>query len=91
MTSKLTILFAALLITGCGGNSNHNSAPASTTSAAPASSAGITSQKIESCWKQAGLQGDIYRFLTPQEVLGLQSIGGATDQQVSQFKSCATS
>lgn len=80
MTSKLTILFAALLIAGCGSNSNNK----------PVSNSSVAGQKIESCWKQAGLQGDIYKFLTPAEVLGLQSIAGATDLQVSQFKACAS-
>ncbi|MEP4196045.1 MAG: 50S ribosomal protein L20 [Aliishimia sp.] len=45
--------------------------------------------KIASCWTSAGLQGDIYKFLTPAELGGLSKVGDASKDQVTAFKQCA--
>ncbi|THH38701.1 hypothetical protein E4Z66_03785 [Aliishimia ponticola] len=53
-----------------------------------ASSTRVDPAKIEPCWIAAGLKGDIYKFLTPEEIGGLSKVGGASKAQVSQFKNC---
>ncbi len=50
----------------------------------------IDAAKVPACWAQAGLEGDIYKFLTPEEIAGLSKVGGASKAQVQTFKQCAS-
>ncbi|MGR3620727.1 50S ribosomal protein L20 [Pseudophaeobacter sp.] len=48
----------------------------------------ITKAQIETCWKQAGIKGDLYKFLTPSEAVGLRPAGAVSKSQHAAFHSC---
>lgn len=48
----------------------------------------ITKESIERCWIQVGFEGDLYKFITPEEAAGLTRVGGASEGQVAAFKAC---
>ena len=66
----------ALMLAGCTGQ----------TTTSPADEA-----KIETCWKTAGISGDLHRFLTLSQAQGLQASGGISETQVATFKQCLNS
>ncbi|MEX0303619.1 MAG: 50S ribosomal protein L20 [Leisingera sp.] len=92
---------SAVFLAGCQSSvsSEKNTAPPQ---AAPASStgsetytarlqaapAGLTKAKIETCWKQAGIKGDLYKFMTPEEAAGVQPGGVFTKEKHPVFKAC---
>ncbi len=60
----------------------------STGSSSSSASQTITPDAIETCWKQVGIKGDLYKFMTPSEAAGLQPGGAFSEEQVVQFKTC---
>ncbi|SMX28914.1 hypothetical protein TRP8649_03041 [Pelagimonas phthalicica] len=48
----------------------------------------VTKEQVEICWKQVGFKGDIYKFLTPEEAVGLRPSGSMSQEQVDAFKAC---
>ena len=77
-----------LLLTACQSSSS-NFATLKPTGTSVVPTVAPTREKIAECWGEAGLSGDIYKFLTPAELQGLQKVGKASQAQVQQFKSCA--
>lgn len=63
----------ALLLAACGG-------PEPTTQADRA--------MIERCWQNAGISGDLYKFITPAQAGGLQAGGVVSEAQAVSFKQC---
>jgi len=53
-----------------------------------AAPAGLTKAKIETCWKQAGIKGDLYKFMTPEEAAGVQPGGVFTKEKHAVFTAC---
>ena len=103
MKFSLFCTAAAVLLAGCQSSldSAPQSAPPQP-APAPASSqgsetytarlqaapAGLTKAKIETCWKQAGIKGDLYKFMTPEEAAGVQPGGVFTKEKHPVFKAC---
>lgn len=44
--------------------------------------------QVEACWKQAGIQGDLYKFIQPSIQGKLTSAPGASQAQLDSFNSC---
>ncbi len=65
-----------LLLAGCGGP----------TPTSPADRA-----KIETCWQNAGISGDLYKFLTPAQAEGLKAGGLVSEAQAASFNQCIKS
>ncbi|NSY38959.1 50S ribosomal protein L20 [Leisingera sp. ANG59] len=83
---KFNIMCAAgaVLLAGCQSSTNTE-----TFTARPqAASASITKAQIESCWKKAGIQGDLYKFMTPEEAAGVQPGGVFTKEKHAVFTAC---
>lgn len=74
----------AVLLAGCQSSTNSEMVVARP----QAASAGITKAQIETCWKKAGIQGDLYKFMTPEEAAGIQSGGVFTKEKHAVFTAC---
>ncbi|MDE4140118.1 MULTISPECIES: 50S ribosomal protein L20 [Rhodobacterales] len=48
----------------------------------------VTKALIETCWKQAGIKGDLYKFMSPEEAVGVQPGGLFSESQHAAFQSC---
>jgi hypothetical protein len=48
----------------------------------------ITQALIATCWKQAGIKGDLYKFMTPEEAAGIQPGGVFSKSQHAAFTAC---
>jgi hypothetical protein len=85
MTIKGVWVVAAVLLSGCvsdGGGESFVARPVQ-------DSAGkITKGLIETCWKQAGASGDLYKFMTPEEAAGIQPGGVFSKSQHAVFTAC---
>ncbi|GAA6181116.1 MULTISPECIES: 50S ribosomal protein L20 [unclassified Shimia] len=98
MSLKWAVIAGLVALAGCGsgngavvGVSSDTGESYSSTVNAETDHANVTKSSIETCWTRAGLKGDIYKFMTPEEAAGLKSVGGASDSQVTAFRSCLTS
>ena len=81
-TNSLLVMAASVVVAGCTAGSNSGSAENDPTAY------NIDSAKIETCWKSAGIESDLYRFMTPAEALGLQAGGVVSQEQASKFNAC---
>ena len=89
---KTTIpaLFATTLLLGCSepGGVTSTVGPEQRTAAATNN---ITAATIEKCWKRAGIKGDLYKFMTPNEAAGLKAGGIVSQEQADVFQACVRS
>ncbi len=83
MSFKYVTVLSAVLLSACVSKSDNFSA-------ASIGNGSEFKQKIETCWRQAELAGDLYKFITPAEASGITSISGATAAQVQTFNSCVS-
>ncbi|EBA16763.1 50S ribosomal protein L20 [Roseobacter sp. SK209-2-6] len=74
----------AVLLAGCSGG---NSVSIVTKGGSDAAIE-VTKPLIETCWKQAGIKSDLYKFLTPQEAVGLRAGGVVSKEQKAAFDAC---
>lgn len=44
--------------------------------------------QVEACWKDAGIQGDLYKFIKPSIQGTLTAAPGASQAQLDSFNSC---
>lgn len=85
----LTICATALI--GCSQPSSQGATATIMSTDTASVPSGVTRETIAKCWTSEGIPSDLYKFLTPQEALGIQKIDGASDAQINAFKSCIQS
>jgi hypothetical protein len=78
-------LVAAAVLSGCVSNGGGESVVIRTQ---PGQGGQISEALIESCWKQAGIKGDLYKFLTPEEAAGIRPGGVLSKSQHAEFTAC---
>ncbi|MEP2715524.1 50S ribosomal protein L20 [Pseudophaeobacter sp.] len=85
MNTKGIGVVAAVLLSGCVSNGGGEAVVAE-----PVQDQGgtVTKALIETCWKQAGIKGDLYRFITPEEAAGIQPGGVFSESQHVVFTAC---
>lgn len=85
MAAKAIWVLGAVLVSGCvsdGGGESIVSRPTQVEGNK------ITDALIETCWKQAGIKGDLYKFMTPEEAAGIQPGGVFSKSQHAAFTTC---
>lgn len=87
MEFRCLFVLSTLLISACQSSSGDYASSSSRDVPAQINS-DLTKAQVEVCWKQAGLEGNLYKFLTPVEAQSLSKIGGASKEQVAQFRAC---
>lgn len=83
MKIKAICMTFAALAAGC-----QNTVQSSATVTSQPASDSITKAQIETCWKQAGIKGDLYKFMTPEEAAGVRPGGVFTEQKHAKFTTC---
>lgn len=88
MNIKGICVVAAVLLSGCVSSGGGESVVAR-----PVQDQGgqITKAQIETCWKQAGINGDLYKFMSPEEAAGIQPGGVLSKSQHAVFTACLKS
>ncbi|MBO9401397.1 50S ribosomal protein L20 [Shimia sp. R9_3] len=76
MKFHVALVLGAAVLVGCGSGSSSKEV------------SGVAEADIERCWKQAGVKGDLYRYITPQQAVGVVPGGVFSEQQAAAFKSC---
>ena len=85
MNIKFVSVLGALLLSGCvndGGGEAYMKRPVQVEGKT------ITDALIATCWKQAGIKGDLYKFMTPEEAAGIQPGGVFSKSQHAAFTAC---
>jgi hypothetical protein len=85
MNIKIALALGAMLLSGCVSD---DSGEAFLTRPATVEGKTITDAVIETCWKQAGIKGDLYKFMTPEEAAGIQPGGVFSKSQHAAFTAC---
>ncbi|OED50364.1 50S ribosomal protein L20 [Rhodobacteraceae bacterium (ex Bugula neritina AB1)] len=75
---------AAVLLAGCQSSTNSEMFVAKP----QAASAAVTKAHIETCWKKAGIPGDLYKFMSPAEAAGVQPGGVFSKEKHAVFTAC---
>ncbi len=88
MNIKVVWALGAVLLSGCVSGGGDGSGEAFLTRPAQVEGKTITDALVATCWKQAGIKGDMYKFMTPEEAVGLQPGGLFSKSQHAAFTAC---